>query len=367
MSQISTRKRGNTWEYSFEVAPINGKRKRASKGGFRTKSEALKVGIQAKAEYDSGGRLLSKDVISLNDWLDEWINNLTTKESSRETYEYIVNKHIKPKLGEYDVKTINPLMLQKFFDNLSKEYSSSYVRSIKRVLTGSLNEAYNLEIIKSNPCQNIRIKSNDKYKINTSLTLDEFNKILNCLTETTKYYEIPFKIAWYTGMRRGEICALTWDDIDFENKIIHVNKTETELKNKIMVTPPKTPTSIRDILIGDSLIYLLKNWREQQIQNAKELGITTNKVCTRYSLEPLKPSAIKQYCRTLSNKSNVEFHFHTLRHSHATLLIKNGVSAKEVQCRLGHTSIQTTLDIYSHVKSNDSIESVNVFEMLTPR
>ena len=370
MAQITTRKRGKTWEYSFEIAPIDGKRKRKTKGGFRTKADALKAGTQAKAEYDNCGTVTEPSNISLSDWLDIWYDDCIEKrfkESTKASYQSVIRK-IKMDLGHYKLCALKPLTLHNYFNDLNDNgYATTTVRGVRRILNSSLNHAYQMEFIKSNPCSKVRIKTSDeeKYKFPTTITPEQFKLILSSISYQCQYYKIPFYIGWYTGMRGGEILALTWDDVDFENKTIRVNKTHSQAFGEVHITTPKTPNAVRNILIGDKLVEILKTWRTQQKINTGELGVEPPKeVCTRLSLTPIKGSNLRQQCIKLAKQLDIDFHFHCLRHTHATILIKNGVSIKEVQARLGHKSIQTTLDIYTHIKAHETKKSVDVFENL---
>lgn len=370
MAQITTRKRGSTWEYSFEIASVDGKRKRKSKSGFRTKAEALKAGTQAKAEYDNCGSVIEPSNMSLSDWLDQWYKDCIEKkfkESTKSTYQSVIRK-IKVDLGDYKISALKPITLHNYFNRLADEkYATTTIRNIRRILNSSFNHAYQMELIKSNPCSKVKIKTTEeeKYKFPITITPEQFKQIIDSISYQCQYYKIPFYICWYTGMRGGEVLALTWDDIDFLNKTITVNKTHSEAFGEVHITTPKTPNAVRHILIGDKLLNILTIWRKHQINNAKKLGIEApDEVCTRLSLTPIKGSNLRQQCIKLRKELGIDFHFHCLRHTHATILIKNGVSIKEVQARLGHKSIQTTLDIYTHIKANETEKSVDVFENL---
>lgn len=366
MGQISTRKRGSTWEYSFEIAPIGGKRKRMSKGGFRTKKECLEAGTQAKAEYDNNGSVQNQTMISVSDWLDEWFESvikLTVKESTQWNYRSVV-KLLQKILGKYRLKTLTTLQIQQEIDKLLIEHKPSYVKLIKSVINSALSYAVKMQLITINPCTNVTIKCNKK-EIKKVITIDDFNKVIELFNGNTKYHRIPLYISFYTGMRIGEVFALTWNDVDFKNKIINVDKTEIKINGVYRITSPKTTSSIRKILIGDSLINILKTWREYQINTALELDMEAPiNVCTNLCLKKYPLTALQN---TLTLKTGKQMHFHDIRHLHATTLIKNGVTPKEVQTRLGHSSIQTTLNIYTHLTASEGYASVDVFEALTNR
>ena len=369
MAQISTRKRGNTWEYSFEIASVDGKRKRKSQGGFRTKKECIAAGIQAKAEYDCGGNITDCGNISYSDFLNEWFEHEkpALKISTQSSYTTAINKS-KEMIGHYKLSGITPRTLNNMFSELRQQgYATSYIRFIRRVINASLSYAYDMQLIKDNPCLRVKVKSTevDKYKQPKTITKGEFETIIDSISYQCKYFRIPFYIGWYTGLRIGETLALTWDDIDFDNKMINVTKTEGIAFGEIRTFTPKTPTAVRSVLIGDKLIKILKEWQAFQINQADKLKtVPPDKVCTRNSLIPIKDPNLKQQCKKLSEQTGIPFSFHVLRHTHATILIQNNVNIKEVQTRLGHKNIQTTLDIYTHLQPSDTINSVNVFENL---
>lgn len=372
MAQISTRKRGNTWEYSFEIGKVNGKRKRYSKGGFRTKKECLEAGTQAKAEYDNTGTTFKTSEITLHDLLDEWFKDYVKvycKPLTQYNYDQMIRLHIKPSIGDLKIKTISAKIIQDFLKSKSDEgLSNGYVRNMRGVLQNAFNYAITpCEYIKSNPVTFIKIKykSEEPKKELKCLTSDQFQQILDSHTRTTSYFKIFLYIGWYTGMRKGEISALTWDDVDFENKRISINKTSYKLNGKWYTNSPKTKSSYRTILVGDTLIDILKDWKQKQIRIAKELEVEPPElVATNYKLQQISYSIVESRCRLIYKKTGIDFHFHLLRHTHATLLLQNGASIKDVQARLGHSSMNTTLDTYAHDTNVSNQHSVDVFEKI---
>lgn len=371
MAQISTRKRGNTWEYSFEIGKIDGKRKRQSKGGFRTKKECLEAGTKAKAEYDKTGLIFKESELSLHDYLDEWIQTYAIpncKKLTVNSYKQVIKLQIKPFFGTVKLKNVTPKLCQDFMVHLqNKGIANSYIKMTKAILHNALSYAvFPLGYIKTNPVELVRIKLKpeikpvDKYE---SITQDQFREILATLTPSTHYVAIPLYLGWHTGLRCGEAVALEWGDIDFETKTLRVNKTMINVGSEYLITPPKTRYSVRTVLMGDTLVEILKNWKMEQEQLAKILGVEPPaRVCTNRKLKALTNKYMTQRCSIIRKQVGFTFHFHILRHTHATLLIQNGASIKDVQLRLGHGSIKSTLDVYTHYNKEASERSVDILE-----
>lgn len=349
MAQITTRKRGKTWEYSFEIGKIDGKRKRCSKGGFRTKKECLEAGTKAKAEYDNGGIISNKTEITYNDFLDDWLNNhirSNYKANTYEAYEREVRLYIKPNLGKYKLTTIRPLVIQKLLDEVGKNMAYNHVKLIKAVISSSFDYAvFPCEYIQSNPCTNLKINKNKDVVTDTkTITLTQFNTVLNNLSNCTKYYATPLYIGWYTGARISEVLNLTWDDIDFENHKIHITG---DLKTK---------SSNRTILVSNNLIQILKKVKENS---------HSKYVCTKNGFNQINISYFKSNLHHLMDNLDFKFTFHKLRHTHATLLIQNGANIKDVQYRLGHSDVNTTLNVYTHINGDSSSTSVNILDSIS--
>lgn len=371
MAQISTRKRGNTWEYSFEIGKVNGKRKRCSKGGFRTKKECLEAGTKAKAEYDGTGEVFKSTELTFNDYMDEWYKSYVIpncKPCTIVSYERAIRLHIKPYFGLLKLKNLTPKICQEFLNDLkTKNISLSYMKLIRIILHSALEYAvFPLEYIRTNPSKLIRVKFNDNYskvvKLD-SITPEQFNEIINSLKPSIDYFKIPLYIGWYTGARCGEVLALTWDDINFENKTITINKNMVKVNSKYYIGSTKTKHSNRIIMMPDALAEILKKWKITQSNMAKTLDKEVPEaICTNRQSNRVRNGYITSKCIDISNELGISFHFHLLRHSHATLLINNGASIKDVQLRLGHGTVKSTLDIYTHYNRQASERSIGIID-----
>ena len=238
MSEVIVRERylkngKKVYEYCFELAHEGGKRRRRTKSGFATKREARAAGRQALYEYENVGEVVVDNNISYSDFLDFWIENdckNTCKEQTIKGYEKKIKLYIKPELGAYRIKSINKDNLQAFITDLYNDgFSVNTVTSIKGLLTKSFNFAVDRNYIPASPAVNLVIPKNKqpdrptRFKQHIFLEKDQVDKIFERFPKGTSSF-IPLKIAYHTGMRPGEVFGLIWDDIDFVNKTITVNR-----------------------------------------------------------------------------------------------------------------------------------------------
>lgn len=287
MANITVQKRGNVYQYKFEVASVDGKRKFINKSGFSTKNEALKEGAKAYNDfYYNGKKVQLKEKMSYSDFLDYWIDtyaNFNLHYSTVMSYLNIIKNHVKPKIGCYQLWQLDTRLLQEFINNIYIEhsYSKNYLASILKVVHGSLKYAcYTLNYINTNPAKNVHRPRLDKIESDPAhiFTQEEIERILNRFKGTHSIY-YSFLTAYYTGMRVSEVYGLTWDCIDFDKKTITINKNIVKknqfgLPKRKNITKGhsvgiwyygdcKNPQSRRTISVGDTLIEALKKFKKE--------------------------------------------------------------------------------------------------------
>lgn len=379
MADINTRKRGNKWEYYFEIAKMDGKRKRISKGGYTTKGEAIKAGSEAYNEYNNIGQKFVPSEISVNDFLEYWLDNYCTnnlKESTVANYRKRIKLHITPKIGHYKLKSVTPTILQELINDMFKNnYSRNTLTVIKGILSNSFNYAVQpLGYIKSSPMLYVKIPktNNKKTRSEPHVFIDQehINMIFERFPKGTTAH-IPLLFGYKCGMRIGEAFAVTWDDVDFDNSTVTVSKQLLwdEDVSKWYITSPKY-NSVRTIDIDKGLIDLLRETKEHQ-EKAKAyyddcyatIYTDDNKyinetegtpICfvnTRENGGFIQPR-IMQHASSVIHKTFPEFDFHSLRHTHCTMLVENNAPLKYIQERLGHKNIKVTMDIYNHITNS---------------
>lgn len=375
----SVRKRGKKWYYYFDLGIVDGKRKRVERVGGNTKKEAEKALREAMSEFDDTGQVINESTMSYCDYLDYWYENyveLNCKDSTKRSYKNIINKHIKFGLGSNRLNNLTPALLQDFFNDLYKQkYSKNTFDIVTTIVKNSLDYAVNpLKLIKNNPYSYV-IKpkfKNTKKEIQT-ITKEQFDILLKKFPKGGLYY-IPLQIAYHTGMRRGEICALTWNDIDLNKKTIDVNKNMIlNMNGEYELTEPKTQSSYRMISIGETLSRILKEHKVYQKEMKLKFGEYYNDnnypmpdmVCTSKNGTFTKHNTLSRIMNTISeNELGFSFNFHMLRHTHASMLIQNGVNPKDVQYRLGHSNIRITLDTYAHTSEESRRKVADLFDKL---
>lgn len=400
-----TRKRNETWSYYFDLGKVDGKRKKKEKGGFKTKKEAEMALRKAMLEYENSGLSFEPSEISVSDYLDYWFKEyvlLNCKPNTTAGYKSIIENHLKPILGSYKLKSLTPSTLQEFINNkFILGYSKNMINNIFTLLGGSLKYAvYPCQFLKDSPMQYIKIPRYDhikKQSISKIINKEDFRLIINRFPQGSKFY-IMLMIGYYTGARIGEITALTWEDIDLKNETIDFNKNlyKNPDNKQWYLGSTKTESSVRKIKIGATLVNILDYHYKQQIKNKLKYqdyymqqyiktDIINNKRCTKLLTCVLKLGIPQGYTavdmvntmengkivtfetfkyasRVIHYELNIAFNFHSLRHTHATMLIENGANMKDVQERLGHALLTTTMDTYTHVTDDMKNNTVNIFE-----
>ena len=269
MGELRTKKRGKSWEYSFECARVDGKRKSISKGGFRTKADAVAAGTKAKAEYDNAGVVFRPSDMSLADYLDYWLKSFVKTNCTDNTYDSYASAiriHIKPALGHYKLSSLTPAAIQQWVDSLKNEkgLSAQSIANFRGVLSGALKYAiYPCEYLKTNPCSLTRppkvpVDPRGKMRIEHICIGQEWEDIKDHFSGT--YYYLPLMICYFTGLRIGECFGLDLArDIDFSRHTITVaRQLQQDLDHKWYYKNPKYD-SFRTIKIGSTLESLIKS------------------------------------------------------------------------------------------------------------
>ena len=397
MGELRIKKRANGWEYSFECARIAGKRKSVSKGGFRTKTEALVSGTKAKAEYDVVGMVFTPSEMSVSDYMDFWLETYarTMVDNTYDAYESAVRLHIKPALGSYKLAALNPSVVQHWVNDLKgKGLSETSIKNFRGILSGAMRYAvYPCQYIRTNPCEYTTVPAvplTEEQRNHKEYICDkEAWKDITDYFNGTPYY-LPLMICYHTGMRIGECYGLDLKrDVDFSRHTLSINRQlQKNLQKEWIYKNPKYD-SIRTIKIGSTLESLLKSEITIMKMNRLRYGEYYTKTYVDSSLHlhwlPANvdvPSGYREvwpivkengdmlttdhmkYCvRIIKRKLGyTDFHSHCLRHTHGTILAESGASPKTIMERLGHKNIKTTMERYVYNTEKMQDEAVTLFE-----
>lgn len=359
-------KRGNTWQYTIDFGIIEGKRKRVSKSGFKTKKEATLAYEQMKDQYNKSSSFTTISKISFADYIEIYYNEYVInncKYRTQETYRDYIENHIKPYFGNYKLKDIKTSTIYNFVIELSKKYSKNHCDNIKSFLNSSLKYAvFPKEFILKNPMDDLFIK-NIKYKNGKEkviLTKEDMNKVFKYLEKYPHYY-LPVAIMYHTGMRISEVCGLTWDNVDLDNRIIHVRQQLQFAKGiGYRLVDLKTKTSIRDISFSNTLYEILL---EKKIEHDSS-NLSHNHVCScKNKNKILTKQSMTDGCK-LIKRDVCPFHTHAVRHLHATMLIEAGCPIKDVSRRLGHSNIDITYNIYVELSQKQKDKTKELLDVI---
>ena len=339
--------------------PITGKQIQKYRSGFQTKKEAReeysKLVLTSTAELTE-----KKKTISFQQFIEEtylpWYKT-QVKESTYLNRRSTIQKHFS---YFYKMATdeIEPINVQNWQLELAKEFSPNYIRIVQGMLSIAFDRAIVLGIAKKNPSRMVGNIKSKKTKVDF-WTLEEFQKVISLLYKGD-YYEhylfISFWLLFMTGMRIGEAAALQWSDIDFETGLSNINKTlYYKSMDEYKFVDPKTQASVRTIYIDADTIRELKAWRAVQQKVLKGCGFILS-----YSGIPTSKHTLPRALEKLAGLAGVHrIKIHSLRHSHASLLINMGENPLLIKERLGHEKIQTTLGTYGHLYPNTNLEVAN--------
>ncbi len=368
-----TTKNGET-RYLFQtylgIDPLTGKERRTTRRGFKTMKEAKQAERNLLLDVEENG-LPSNQSDGFQDPTFEklaslWLENYktTVKPSTFENVRAKVEKMTEEHFKEMKLKKITVAYCQRVVIELSKSYVlyNHYLSVINRIF----KYAVLMDIIKSNPFDKvIKPKSRQTQRKGNFLTKEELKEFLKLAQNTTLSYFFPLvHLMAYTGLRQGEALALKWSDIDFENKKITVNKTAVRIKEKQTLQTPKTKNSKRVISIDLTTLSILKSWKKDQIKiyfkNGKHFEGDENFIFTNQRGEWVHiHNFIRYFKRFIADHKLKQITPHGLRHTHASLLFSAGVEPKNISDRLGHSTVQITLDLYTHITEEQRTDTVD--------
>lgn len=347
-------KRGKTWAYKVYYYD-NGKQKAVSKSGFKTKAEAKDASVKRENEMLQG-KNFAKEKIYLADYMKSW-----KKLYKDGTVSVGVLKRIDTVIryveSNYNLmlKDINADNYQEFLNILSERYATGTIRKYHEYVSGAILHAVRTDVILKNPCDYVKIKGNNENTFEEEskfLSLDEYYRLYNVMINSidprfvSKYIIL---LGMVSGMRIGECLGLTWDNLDRDNCTVKIEKG-FDYRNTKDFTDGKTKSAKRTIVIPKEVMDIL--YQLPKTQN-RVFNYTTSGGVNKMLKTSLKKAGIERTIR-----------FHSLRHTHASILLSQGVQLLSVSKRLGHSSPIITMQTYAHViqeleeKDNEKILNI---------
>ena len=373
----------NNWRYRISLGKNSetGKYEYISKTGFKRKSDAKHQAEMIERQLRNGEYIppsssTFKQVA--DDWLKQYANDV--KVSSVRAREKAI-QHAIERFNTKPIQTIKKHDYQRFVDDMSAQYSKNYVDSIVASTNMIFKYAHDMKLIKTLPSEGIKrpkkkvsVEELEDSEIHKKfLEKDELFQFL----EVAKNHHSPqnsfevFTTLAYTGMRAGELLALKWSDIDFENNTISITKTYYNANNNkkhYQILTPKTESSIGKISVDPHVIQLLKDYKVNVQDTWKnELYVDNNFVFTDVNGYPLVIKKLSTWIQAIMKKTDItnkHISTHSFRHTHCALLIEAGVHIKEIQERLRHKDINTTMNIYAKITNSYKKDASQKFSQL---
>ena len=426
MAKGSVRKKGKKWYYRYYVEDASGNRIQKECVGTESKAETEKMLRDAIKDFEEKQFVAKTNSLTLGDLLDVWAEEDlkvgTLSNGTVDTYLHAIRKIKEHPIAERKLKTVTADHLQQYMDLLvfggkdqnGKEYrgfTKNYVRAFSAVLNNSFKFAvFPKTFITFNPMQYVVMHNSDddvdifatdedtEEEVN-AITHEQFLSLISFLEEKDNPAVLPIQIAYYAGLRIGEACALTWGDINLDEQYLTVRRSvrrnSSRRKMEIGTTKRK---KVRIVDFGNTLTTILKKAKKEQLKNRMKYGelgyknyykevIEKNRthyelyalprtkeapedykeidlVCTKHCGAYTTANQVSSMCRKAAAKVEglAGFHFHCLRHSYTTNLIMNGASPKDVQELLGHSNVNTTMNVYAHSNREAKRSSARILD-----
>jgi integrase len=359
-----------SWEvrYSLGTDPATGKRRIATatvKGNRRT----VEMELRRLLRTIDTGEHVNPTCITVREWLTTWLVTVRAEVAPKthERYSEIVRNFLIPALGNLSLAKLAPSHIQNAYngwvsggrrDGKEGGLAPRTRRHIHRILRSALGRAVEQQMLARNPADAFKKRlPKVERKEMTTLTVEQSARLLDAIAHSRVYW--PTLIALATGMRRGEILALRWRNVDLEHGLLRVMESLEQTKAALRFKAPKTEKA-RAITLPAFAVDELRRLKRQQAEELLKLGVRQTAdtlVCGRADGEPRAPLSLTyEFARLIGRTKDLpRVRFHDLRHSHATQLLASGVHPKIAQERLGHSSVSTTLDLYSHL--SDTLQS----------
>lgn len=331
---------------------------------YNTNLEQLQTAIEDLRYEVRHGIYEKEQNLTVDAWFHIWMDEYKLRQVKATTcrvYSTTYTVHIKPYIGEQKLKDIRPLHLQQILNTESEKAKQQTLSGIHIVMNMLFKQAYKNGIIRQNPAERTTLPQFHEDIERRVMTKEEQQTFLKYAKQSA-YGEL-FEIALSTGLRNGELRALEWQDIDFDNRIIHVKGTLSYLKGEYYKSTPKSRSSKRDIPMIDNVYQILES-RKKTCPERSSGSHPEDFVFTTGAGNPLPANSLLYYMNRIQDEIGKDFpdwkpiHPHTLRHTFATRAIEGGMEPQTLKVILGHSSLSMTMDLYSHVLPDTKAEQM---------
>lgn len=361
MQRGFARKRGNTWTAYYYVT-IGGRRRQRSTGGFRTKRAALTHLNEVMSSIQRDDFVEPAKLTLAEYLLERWLPTVerTLRPSTFSSYTRVLGLHVIPTLGDVPLQSLTIDHVDQLYARLLREgrhdgtggLSPKSVRYIHTTLHRALRDAERKRLVNRNVTEAAdppKVRQHGDQTLHT-WTAPQVRQFLLGMREHRLY--AAYHLAATTGMRRGEVLGLRWEDIDFAERRLAVRQTVLTVDYKIVLGTPKTARGRRSVALDPETVAALQRHRRLQAQERERLGNSTvnhDLVFARETGAPVHPDYFSQcFDRSVKRLALPKIRLHDLRHTHATLGLAAGVPAKVMSDRLGHATVAFTQDVYMH-------------------
>lgn len=364
---IYQRESDGKWCASVDLGYTEGKRKRKTIYGKTRKEVADK--LKALHHDQSNGVQLIPQQQTVQQYLEVWLEQTVKRRNRPSTfskYKRDIKHHITPTLGRYLLSKLTPDHIQTVLNSLADQgLSQRTIRNVRSVLRAALNQAMRHGYVVRNVATLVDIPGTVSF---TAQPLDEGQIQQFLIAIRGHRLEALFRLALGLGLRKGEILALRWQDVQFDTAIVRISGSLQRQNGTLQRTVTKTAASVRTIALPPSLLTALRSHkRRQQEERAKCAEWHESEyVFTSTIGTPLSPEGLSDYFKAVLEKAELSktIRFHDLRHSCATLMIKRRVHPRAIMDVLGHTQISTTMNTYAHVLAEVQREAVESLDSL---
>lgn len=350
------RRPNGTWQGQLRYTDMDGRARRFYASG-KTKDEVRAQLREAQRRLDDGAPVRDAKM-TLTTWIEEWIPTgleaSTRRRATKDLYQCVLRNHVAPTIGKRTLDTLRPAHVEAMLLAKQREgYKASTLRNVYAALRACLDGAVRDGWVKDNVAAKV-----DRPRVSASeaafLTPAQADTLVRVLADSDPAMHRLVKFMLLTGLRRGEALGLRWEDVDPEDKTLRVRRVLARTSEGLALGEPKTRASRRTVPLGAAALDVLREQHRAQAQDrlACPPGAWTEsgQVFATPLGTPWDPrNALRRFTAATVKAGLPAAKLHTLRHSAATILLAAGVSMKEVQIILGHSSYTITADIYAHV------------------